>query len=1067
MNKRVSRGKWMPTCLAASIASIISTTSMADDIDIYTSSITGKPKPNILFVLDYSGSMRWDVNGLDPDKTGKPAKIDILKNAMNTVLTDSSEYINAGVGSLFSTSTTGIQWPISELNADAHTVDTSIPAGKFTVKDIISKQIMEGDAGGWTATVDALVEASQYFRGEAVTHNDEAGDSAQRNKPNQWNVASNSYQGGNEHASIAASYSPSNAYSTSRSQTYYCNDYSSSGGPNYCENRSINNCTIRTVADSRTIGYENQQNLWGNYQRCEYSRTLDWVGARYNSPIAQSCQVNAIVLISDGEPTRINDGASLKRAAGSNLDGCEDLSKRIFKKGPKKATDGNCGPEILKSLATPGLNPLVPNSQVKTYTVGFNVKGPGQDYLKLLAEAGQGIYFDANTPEQLSRALTTVIDDTLDGSENFAELTIDVDKASFSHDNRAFFNLFTPSYNRAWQGNLKGYFVERRGLVDINGKLATQAAATQGTVTTGNDINSSQFAEQSQSFWSTGADGNDVNKGGASAQLLSGNRNLYTFTGDTLPVNGAMLNTAANKLKRSNNKITHAMMNLPGNSSQREAALDWIQTAPMGDPLHSKSVTVNYGNQQVVYVMTNQGLIHAIDATAPITANGDSSGGNEIFAFMPKRLLSNLPALRINKLDANHIYGLDGQITRWHSDSNNDGIVNGTDTLLLVFGMRRGGNAYYALDVTTPASPKLQWIIDGSNPKFSKLAQSWSRMSLINVNDGGTPQRVLAFAAGYDAAIQDSATKPTPSSGNAIYMVDRDGNRVWYADDSNNKAMKYSIASDLTVIDSNADNLADRLYVGDVGGQIWRIDFEDISKTPAVNVLADLHDGSHQPFFYAPSVALNKGADGTYLSISIGSGNRTNPLLEDAFNKLYMVRDTDVKLGAPASGITEVKLADLFDATDNSIGSSDETIAKKAKESLDSSRGWFIALAKDEKALSQLVTFEGKILATTFEATPDTQSEIDEHQCKLKAIGRYYVMSVDTAEPIANLKDSNGNNTDDSDTPIRSRKLNSTGIPSSPVVVFPKGSGVVQVIVDKETVNLIDQRLARVFWYAK
>lgn len=1058
MNKPVSRGKWIPTCLAATMASIVSTSAFADDIDIYTSSITGKPKPNILFVLDYSGSMRWDVKGRDPDKTGRPARIDILKNAMDTVLSDSSEFINAGVGSLFGTSTTGIGWPISELNADANAVDPRIPAGQFTVKDIISKQINERGADGWTATVDALVEASQYFQGEALTHNDQSDNDNSRNKPNQWNVANERYEGGHDGASIAASYSPNNAYTTDRSQTYYCNDYSASGGPNYCEDRSVNKCVIKTASDSRTIGFENQQNLWGNYQRCEYARTMDWVGARYNSPVTQSCQVNAIVLISDGKPTRINDGDSLRLAAGSNVDGCEDLSKSIFKQKPGKAVEGNCGPEILKALAKPGLNPLIPQSHVKTYTVGFNIDGAGQDYLKLLADAGQGVYFNANTPEQLSKALTTVIDDTLDGSENFAELTIDVDKASFSHDNRAFFSLFTPSYNRAWQGNLKGYFVERRGLVDINGNLATVSATN----------NSSQFNDEAQSFWSTASDGNEVTKGGASQKLLVGSRNLYTFSAKTLPTNGALLSAGSNRLSSTNDSITHAIMNLAPGSTQRNASLDWLQTAPMGDPLHSKSVTVNYGAQQVVYIMTNQGLIHAIDATTPIDTNGDSSGGRELFAFMPQRLLANLPALQTNKLDANHIYGLDGQITRWHTDVNNDGIVNGSDSVLLVFGMRRGGNAYYAMDVTNPTAPKLDWMIDGSNPQFSKLAQSWSRMSLINVNDNGATRRALVFAAGFDAGIQDTATSPIQSSGNAIYMIDRNGKLLWQVDDRNNKAMKYSIASDLTVIDSDGDSIADRLYVGDLGGQLWRVDFEDISTTPHVNLLANLHDGSHQPFFYPPSVALNKSAKGDYLSISIGSGNRTNPLLSNVSNKLYMIRDTDVEVGAPSTAFPLATANQLFDATDNQLGSADKTIAKNARDKLDAAPGWFVALSPDEKALSSLVTFEGKLLATTFEPTPDEDSDADEAECSIKATGRYYSMSVSTAEPVSNVTDSSGGeNGNIIKVQSRSRKLNSSGIPSSPVVVFPKGSGVVQVIVDKETVNLIDQRLARIFWHAK
>lgn len=1064
MNILVSRGKWLPTCLAAMFASVVSSTTFADDIDIYTSGISGKQKPNILFVLDYSGSMRFDIDGLNTKRTGLPARIDILKNAMDEVLTDSADFINAGVGSLYSGDTTGIRWPIGELNADANTVDSSIPVGQFTVRDIISQQINSRNAQGPTATVDALVEASQYFRGEAVTHNDQSDRNAERNRPSQWDVAAQEYRGGNDRASIAASYSPSNAFSTDRTQTYYCNDYSPSGGPNYCEDRSIDNCLVQSVGDARTIGYENQQNLWGDYQRCEYARNLDWVGARYNSPVTQTCQANAIVLISDGEPTQIRDGQSLRNAAGTSLTGCEDLSNSIFGQNAGEAIDGNCGPEILRELAKPGLNPLIPLSRVQTYTVGFNVGGAGRNYLELLAEAGQGEYFNANTPEQLSQALSTVIDDTLNGSENFAELTIDVDKASFSHDNRAFFSLFTPSYNRAWQGNLKGYFVEREGLLDINGNPAT---VSNEAALLDDELQANQFTSGAQSFWSVESDGNEVTKGGASEMLLSGNRNLYTFTGDVLPNNGAALTARSNRLESANNNITHAMMNLTPNSEQRRSALNWIQTAPMGDPLHSKSVTVNYGNQQVVYVMTNQGLIHAINATTPIEANGDSSGGNELFAFMPQRLLANLPALQTNKLDANHIYGLDGHITRWHTDANNDGVVNGTDSVFLIFGMRRGGNAYYAMDVTNPRAPRLEWIIDGSSPQFEKLAQSWSRMSLINVNDAGTTRSVLAFAAGYDAAIQDDATTPTPSSGNAIYMVNRAGKLVWHVDNSNNSAMQYSIASDLTVIDSNGDSTADRLYVGDVGGQVWRVDFEDINRTPDINLLADLDDGSHQPFFYPPSVALNRGSNGEYLSISIGSGNRTNPLLEDVSNNLYMIRDINVSVGPPSSRPTIATKSLLFNATDNEIGSNDNAIAQKAQENLDAAQGWFVELAPNEKALSALVTFEGTVLATTFETNPDAEAEANENVCRIMATGRYYSMTVDTAEPVNNLDNSNDTNEGTYDLQGRSRELSSSGIPSSPVVVFPKGSGVVQVIVDKETVNLIDQRLSRIFWYAK
>ena len=173
---------------------------------------------------------------------------------------------------------------------------------------------------------------------------------------------------------------------------------------------------------------------------------------------------------------------------------------------------------------------------------------------------------------------------------------------------------------------------------------------------------------------------------------------------------------------------------------------------------------MDYGNRQVVFVMTNQGLLHAIDATAPtVPGSGDASGGEELFAYMPRRLLANLPALASGEVGDEHVYGLDGGITRWHEDADNDGVVDAGESLLLILGMRRGGDAYHAIDVSDPRAPRLRWVIDARTPGFANLAQSWSRASLIEVRRGAGTERVLVFGGGYDAArstIAPSAARP-------------------------------------------------------------------------------------------------------------------------------------------------------------------------------------------------------------------------------------------------------------------------------------------------------------------
>lgn len=1055
INKAISR-RTGTGCLCGFLILCLATVAQADDIDIYTSQIAPQRKPNVLFVLDYSGSMLWDIEGNDPDH-GEASRIEILREAIHTVLADNINSINAGLGSLYSKTTTGISWPISELNADASTIDSNITPGKFTVADIIGQLVDEQEALGGTATVDALVEAAQYFRGDEVTHNDSDPADGDRHEPSLWNNATDRYEGGNYLAANPTSYSPSDAYSTNYSQTYYCNDYSANGGPNYCEGKSTSSCTVMGTLDSPTAGFERMENMWGSYSSCEYMRTQDWMGARYNQPITNSCQSNSIVLISDGIPSWLNDGESLRSIIGTDVDGCEDLSTSIFSTYryngyPTTITEGNCGPEVVRALATNDQNPNIPGSIVNTYTVGFNVDDHGGEYLKRLAAEGKGSFFSAREPEELNAALSAIVDEVLGGSESFAELSIDIDKANFSHDNRAFFGLFSPSARRGWQGNLKGYFVDSAGLLDVNGLPATEVT----------DLGV-QFSDTAQSFWSSEIDGNEVEEGGANEHLQTSTRNLYTFTGDTITSIGAPLaGVAANRLDSSNDEITAAMMGLPDGSAKREEALNWIRTAPMGDPLHSKSVQIDYGSQKVVYMMTNQGLLHAIDATTPIDS-GDNSGGEELFAFMPQRLLVNLPDLYENSNTGSHIYGLDGTITRWHTDTNNDGIVNNGERLLLILGMRRGGSAYHALDVSDPDSPRLMWEIDETNSDFPQLAQSWSRMSLINVLDGGSEAKVLAFGAGYDADVQDPVNGPAISKGNAIYMVDASGNLVWEVDSRNHSAMQYSIASDLTIIDSDQDSYADRIYVGDLGGQLWRIDFDDIRSTPDVTLLASLDDGDHQAFFYAPSVALNRSGGEEFLSVGIGSGNRTNPLLTGIQNNIYMIRDTDVDKGAPASGFSTIEVNDLFDASNDTINSADADEAADAQEDLDDARGWRVALDTDEKSLSRLVTFEGKLMATTFKAEEQT----DPLSCGFDTTGRFYVMDIDDASPVSELNSSNKTLNNDSNPGARYVELDSSGIPSSPVVVFAKGSGTVQVFVDKESVSLFDQKLARVYWHAR
>ena len=251
-----------------------------------------------------------------------------------------------------------------------------------------------------------------------------------------------------------------------------------------------------------------------------------------------------------------------------------------------------------------------------------------------------------------------------------------------------------------------------------------------------------------------------------------------------------------------------------------------VRADVFGDPLHSKPVVIDYGtgNPRLV-VGTNAGVLHMFED------NSTLNSVTENWAYLPNELFKNIKPLRENAITVdNKVYGLDGEITLHINDANNDGIVNNSDTAWLFFGLRRGGRSYYALDVTTPSTPKLMWKIDATSTgvnSFSKLGQTWSKPQVVRseLNEDDADKLVVVFGGGYDT--KKDGTGPNTHSddnGAAVYMVNaRTGALIFKKETGSNNG----IASSVATLDSDSDAFVDRLYVGDTGGDVWRIDIPD------------------------------------------------------------------------------------------------------------------------------------------------------------------------------------------------------------------------------------------------
>lgn len=1071
--------KWMlslKTSLAIfmlSLALTSSHTAQAEDIEVYGSGGGDGTPVNVLFIFDLSGSMESYPNGTVSAPVGQ-RRYDVLLEALTKVLDKNKSKTNLRVGiSWFNEYASGIMWPVSGIADDVNSIDPEIPASTFQTYSFLPHLLeTSGYLYGQTAMVDALLEAAYYFQGEEVWN--------YHGEPQIWDVGDNDYHDGNDHAPSIHSYTATDtsyppwhgthAYTRkyvlkekiqragNTTDPRYVNGYNPGGSVEEYKYIDVRNCNAQSgtsynwvcpVADTCTGSgetlscscpvalVEDYYNYTYNY--CDYDEwDTEWLGAKYNSPIENSCTPSYIILLSDGAPT-INGAIS----------DAEDMIGKSCATIPS-SPDGKCGPEIVKYLATNDQVATIPDSKVFTHTIGFNVAGAGKTYLKKLARKGKGEFYPASSVADLEAVFDEIIGSITGSNESFVGMATSVKPSTLSSDSRVFMNMFQPGGSRSWTGNTKGYFIDETGLLDVTGAAALETA--DGLT---------QFKSSTRSFWSASADGNDVGSGGASGKL-SASRTIYTYVDPAAPSNESLT-----QIKITESAITPALLGVADNT-EKDALITWLYDSKMADPIHPKPVLISYAAQDVLFSMTNQGLVHAIDTTHP-TGFNDSNGGDELFAFIPQALLPQLKDQMANANSTGHLYGLDGAMSHYHEDTNKNHVVDNGEKVYLYFGMRRGGNHYYALDVSNPSSPTLAWRIDGGAGNFAELGQTWSRMIPTTVKwSGGVEKKVLIFGGGYDTDQDDHTVRTPDDIGNAVFMVDAvTGGFLWKATQGSPSAqMQYSIPGDITVIDSDDDRIADRLYFGDMGGQVWRFDLDQAGNGASISGyrLANLGGGGpsqNRRFYSAPSVAKIQGGTSFYYAVAIGSGFRAHPLIKTVDDYFYMIKDTHVDVGPPATTST-FGTGDLYDITANVIGQGASAGARNAAAAvLESKDGWKLALEHTgEKNLTTALIFDSKLIFTTF--TPADGAVVSTCGGGGGA-GRLYLMNLENGTPVMDFED---DTTPESDLVAENRykSVPGAGIPTEPVPYFPPGVGKVNIFVGKNNEGSIDNPMARINW---
>ena len=539
----------------------------------------------------------------------------------------------------------------------------------------------------------------------------------------------------------------------------------------------------------------------------------------------------------------------------------------------------------------------------------------------------------------------------------------------------------------------------------------------------------------------------------------------------------------------------------------------------LNDPGYGPFKAFYSSRDRVFYAGTNAGFLEALDTgswivpSPPALPYYSKGTGRELFGFMPWQARQTIKNLVIDSPTNRHHY-VDGDVNSadvW-IDAQNPGSLgynvsptNGSEWhTLLVGALREGGNHFYALDVTNPNGPGGFNPLDGGNRDFPRYAwefpaegnlfdqffmgETWSKPIITKVKlkntavIGQTVNRWVAIVTGgYDATSDPNPDEVTGLSttynasslkGRGIYIIDLKTGLViaekkFGSFTDHQASMLYSVVGTPAVLDLNFDGVADVIYAGDMGGNLWKWAIHDAGED-RINDGSGLRTQPNWPFkafFAAGPVTVGGGVNAvTYyknlmfppaaafsngqLFLAFGSGERRDLQFEgddrrtDENNRFYVMIDSDpFEIASPAlATITEADLTDFSGSA--------------AVQSF-SNKGFYIIVADGEKFVTNVELFSGEVIAATFTPTPGADP------CTARGFGNLYIFDVETGE---------GHFTDAFGDPERGLTLG-PGLPTDPKISIGVGGKENRIVIEKSGSDIeiieapnVDLNGATLFW---
>ncbi len=665
-----------------------------------------------------------------------------------------------------------------------------------------------------------------------------------------------------------------------------------------------------------------------------------------SSPITNWCQLNFIVVITDGLPTKDTQLRDLPSdtlfyiqpdgsAPWGDKDGDTD--------DDDTATTSEGGTYYLDDIAAfayredlyPDDNATIQTDKnfdlvyknkqfIYTYVIGYNADHP---LLSKTAENGGGEYFTAENYETLTRAMRNVMASIDEKVRSYAAFA--APKYSLTYgDRRGYVATFVPKISSSsWEGHLKcykltdeGYFPDLEDPGDMflwdAGALLTERS-TDRTIFTENENNLIPFSTSTSTEdlkpidfgFNSGDDALDLQNRDKVIDFYHGNNSLGWKLGDIFHF-GPMVVGAPLKWKAEF---------YPG----YQAFFDhFTEKKTITEDGVSKTIIVSK-RPEVVYAGANDGMLHCFSVDT----------GEELWAFMPKTFLGKLK----NSVDGIaltpvHQYFVDGKAIVTDIKIANNGTWEDWKTVL-IFGMGTGGKSYVALDVTDPTSPKFLWEFEDAT--LMGFTEAKPIVADI-VNDGSVDAKkvpAVFLAGGFDKTESVASKSAVGKSffvlhayygypikkfiyGAATSKPDTKVASYWL---HTNAEFLYNFVAPPTALDYNYDGIADAIYMAesgdylgtkDGGARIWKINLNTAPLDWRPQKIFQANDG--QTLFVAPTLGYDKSFN---LWLFFGTGHRPKPNDPNNLTGQFFGLVDNNTISTPLVTTNFANITGLFDGT--------------------------------------------------------------------------------------------------------------------------------------------------------